>query len=437
MTAESNLRGLWHAALAERDVIAADFANLKDLIGKKFAVFLSNPTTLRELFAGLRSMMPVVVLPGFAVVTKYADVVEVLRDDLDFGVTEIYAAKMQATSGAFFLGMENTPQYQRESAIARQAARPADLDRIRALVSSTADELIRAAAPSGRLDAVGGFSRLVPARVVSEYFGVPGPDLATQLRWMRTIFWEIFIDFGNSAPVRDAAAASSREMAPYLMRLIAQRRNEIAAGRAAGDDVLTRLVRMQGDAATHLDDDGIRRNIGGIVVGAVDTTSKAVANALDQLLDRPDALAAAQQAARAGDDTLVGAYIFEALRFNPQNPFLLRHCRNAHVVGKGTPSEKQIPKGVTVLAATLSAMFDGSIVASPDEFRAGRPPENYLHFGAGLHTCFGELINRVQIPTMMKSLLKLRNLRRAPGPDGTMVSEGPFPDRLIVLFDRD
>ena len=437
MTTESNLRDLWHAALAERDVLAADLANLKDLIGQKFGAFLSNPATLRELFAGLRAVMPVVVVPGFAVVTKYADVLEVLKDDLDFGVTEIYAAKMAATSGAFFLGMENTPQYQRESSIARQAVRPADLDRIRALVSSTADEMIRAAAPAGRLDAVGGFSRLVAARVVSDYFGVPGPNLPTQLRWMRTIFWEIFIDFANSAPVRDAAATSSREMAAYLTQLIAQRRSEIAAGRASGDDVLTRLVRMQGDPAARLDDDGIRRNIGGIVVGAVDTTSKAVANALDQLLDRPDALAGAQQAARAGDDALFSAYVFEALRFNPQNPFLLRHCRNAHVVGKGTSSEKQIPAGVTVGAATLSAMFDSAVVESPGEFRTGRPPGNYLHFGAGLHTCFGEHINRVQIPTMMKSLLRLKNLRRAPGPDGQMVSEGPFPNRLIVLFDPD
>jgi len=87
-----------------------------------------------------------------------------------------------------------------------------------------------------------------------------------------------------------------------------------------------------------------------------------------------------------------------------------------------------------VIAATLSAMFDSDYVAQPDQFRVDRGVE-YLHFGYGLHRCFGYYINGVQIPTLLSALLRLPNLRRAAGRRGRISYDGPFPDRLILEFD--
>jgi cytochrome P450 len=60
----------------------------------------------------------------------------------------------------------------------------------------------------------------------------------------------------------------------------------------------------------------------------------------------------------------------------------------------------------------------------------------YLHFGYGMHSCFGRAINGVQIPELVATLLRLPNLRRAPGRDGRVIMDGPFPERLILEFDR-
>src|SRR5262249_16693762 len=149
-----------------------------------------------------------------------------------------------------------------------------------------------------------------------------------------------------------------RELHAYLHGLVADRKKELASGSPVPDDFVTRLLKLQIESPPGPDDDTIRRLIGGTIVGAVDTNLKAAVQAGDTLLDRQGELTAAHAAAVAGDDRLAARYVFEALRFNPQNPFLLRHCRQDHVVAAGTSRETNIPSGSLVLAGTLSAMFD-------------------------------------------------------------------------------
>jgi len=54
-----------------------------------------------------------------------------------------------------------------------------------------------------------------------------------------------------------------------------------------------------------------------------------------------------------------------------------------------------------------------------------------------MHTCFGLYINYVQIPELVAGLVRLPGLRRAPGGAGRLVYDGPFPERLVVAFDKD
>src|SRR5690606_18933840 len=81
---------------------------------------------IRQAFAYLRRHYPILVLPRFAVVTRYDDVKDVLARDEDFGVTEVYAERMERTSGPFILGMERTARYEREAAWLRGAVHDDD-----------------------------------------------------------------------------------------------------------------------------------------------------------------------------------------------------------------------------------------------------------------------------------------------------------------------
>ena len=79
-------------------------------------------------------------------------------------------------------------------------------------------------------------------------------------------------------------------------------------------------------------------------------------------------------------------------------------------------------------------MFDPEAFVDPGEFRIDREVE-YLHFGYGMHRCFGYHINGVQIPELMAALLRVPNLRHASGAERGILYEGPFPDRMILEFD--
>lgn len=396
------------------------------------AGLIENGPLLAKLAWPLLRFRPIVSGRGLVLVTRHPDVKEVLDRDGDFTIAEVNAAAMDRVNGPFILGMDRSPILLRERSILERAVHDGDADRLRSAVAATAAELVDRARPRGRIDVVQDLARPAAVRTVAGYFGVPGPDEPTMMRWMRAIFHEAFLNGAGNPVVRRAGEVAGAELHAWSDALIAMRKAELEAGGPVPDDLLTRLVRLQGDEATRLSDEAVRRNIGGVIVGAVDTTSKATAHAVDQLLRHPDAFRAACEAAATGDVDRVGSHAFEALRFNPINPVLVRKAARTTVLAAGTRREHRVTAGSTVYAAVLAAMFDPSVFPDPYRFRVDRPASAYLHFGHGLHGCFGRYVNLIQIPELVAALLRLEGLRRAPGADGAIAYDGPFPDRLLL-----
>ena len=407
------------------------FQSLKD----KFANWLSSPGLLRPVFKLLRNVCPILVFRKNAVITRHADVIEVLSRDTDFTISEVNEAHFGALDGfgPFFLGMDRSLEYERESNTMREVVRRDDIDRIRNFVSEKARALVDAARPSGSIDVVGGLARVVPIRLVESYFGIPAPDDPTMMRWMRDIFRDLFINPGADSRIHTNAVQGSGELRRHMDSVIAHRQSLIHTPDQP-DDVLGRLLALQNEAHKWIDNDFIRRNLGGLIVGAVDTTSKFVTLAIDELLRRPNELARARAAALADDLEAVRAYAYEAMRFNPDHPGQLRYCQRETEIAAGTRRARRIPAGASVFAATVSAMFDPAYFTEPDRFRVDREVE-YLHFGYGMHRCFGYAINGAQIPALLAALLRLPNLRRAKWCRGRIQWDGPFPNRLILEFD--
>jgi cytochrome P450 len=370
---------------------------------------LTGPGALR-LVSHLLRIVPVLRIGKTTVISSHEAVVKALDEDEKYTIAQINAARMERISGPFILGMDRGTQFDREIAAIRNIVKPTDLEWVRRIVNETAANLISAAMPERRLDLSGEYARISGARVVAEYFGVPGPSQSVLMQWMRSLFWDVFLNRSDAPAVRMTADRASAELRTYLTALIAER----SAQGAGGDDILSRLIR-----AGTLDPDGIRRNITGIVVGAIDTTTTAVANAFEVLLDKPDAMAATRKAAESDDEAAIRQCVYEALRFNPQTTALLRY-------------EKA--DGNTALLLTISAMFDPKAFPSPGVFDANRPLDKYLHFGHGMHLCYGRMLNGVQLPALVGAVVKLRDLRRASGRLRPVLYEGPFPDRLVVEF---
>jgi cytochrome P450 len=387
---------------------------------------IQNP---EPVFAVLRRVKPVLIVKNTALVTRFEDVQEVLSRDDVFQVT--YKEKMEVIGGGvnFFLGMQNSPEYERDQSHMRAVIRRQDVaGQIAPLVTQTAESLV--ALSGGRLDVIRQLSRVVPTRLVATYFGCPPPSEEDLASWGAAMFQYLFADPKNDPTVGAAARDAAAKTRSWLDQVIAKRKKQDSQP----DDVLGRCLALQKAGVPGMDDLGIRSNLTGLLIGAIPTTSKCCAQALDELLKRPAKLAEAQQAAEADNDALVAQHVFEALRFNPNNPGVFRIAAEDYTLAKDKMHATMIPRGATVLAATQSAMFDERIVGAPNEFRVGRPDYIYMHFGYGLHTCFGQYINRVQIPGILKPLLKKKGLRRADGNAGQLQYSGPFPSSLEVVF---
>jgi cytochrome P450 len=385
----------------------------------------------RPLFTLLRWFRPVVATRRFGVVTRADDVREVLADFAHFGVPA-YNEKMAAISGPFILGLDDTPLYRHDHQALRAVIRREDLDGLAERMLSTARDRLQMT--NGQIDVVAQFADPTIDAVMSDYFGTPGPGTATQLRWARDIFSDVFLNVTAAQGAHDRALAAAAQMRPHLDAQIAARRARLDADQTVPDDVLTRLLQdSSADGGLH--DIAIRHNLVGLIAGWIPTVSKAFACAIDELLRRPKQLARAQAAARTGDHATVGTYVFEALRFQPQTWALLRTCVADQTVAAGTRRATRVRAGARVLVATQSAMFDGRSVPAPRKFRTDRPFERYLHFGHGLHMCFGLEINRLQLPAMAVALLEGPPLRRAPGAAGRMTYDGQYPASLTVTLD--
>jgi cytochrome P450 len=387
----------------------------------------------RELFALLREVRPVFVFGGMAVVTRYPDVVEVLTHDTEFSV-QAYAGPMRDITGDFILGLDQGPQYERDVSLLRLAFRQTDHPVIADLATQAASDCIAPALPLGTIDVVKDLTDRVPARFSARYLGVAGPDEDTLIRWARILFTHIFIDLQHDRILTEQAKAASEAIRPYIDGLVSVRKSAISAGKPVPDDVMTRLLRQQALGDQAFTDIEIRSNLIGLLVGMIPTLSKTCALAIDEFLRLPDQLEGARKAASDGDDALFGRYVVEAMRFAPQAPGLIRIAATDYPIARGTHHETIIPKGTVVFASTQSAMLDRDVVKNSDKFLLDRPDSTYLHFGSGLHACFGRYVNPDVISAVVKAALTIEGADRAPGRAGELSIDGNWPTTMTLQF---
>jgi cytochrome P450 len=366
---------------------------------------------------------PNLVFKGTAVVTTFADVQEILSRNDVFHVP--YAEKMAKVTdgGGFYLGMQETPTYTRDVSNMRLVMRREDIaDKVTPFVVKASDDILNSA--GGSIDVVQELSRIVPARLLGEYFGTPGWNEQGYIDANTIMFQYLF--YPDDPAVTEKALAAAAQTRKYLDKLLTKRQTK----RGRKDDVIKRCLALQDADTPGMDNETIRNMLIGLSIGAIPTNSKCVALTLDYLFDHPDLLAAAQQAARQDDDQAMVQTVLECLRFNAFSPGVQRICSEDYVVANGTLRRATIPKGTKVIAATQSAMMDCRELKSPRKFLLDRPLYHYMHWGYSLHTCSGQYMNLTTIPQMVKAVLKREGLHRV----AKMESEGPFPVSLKVTY---
>ena len=410
-------------------------------------------TTPLPFFKQLREKRPILVTPECTLVALFTDVRDCLQMPSIFTV-DLYKPKMGVTdtNPGYLMAHDDDALHYREKSIMQGMLNRDDIPQVRQLIQKSAKNILHDA--SGNIEIVNSYCRMVPAILVQEYFGLNGINPKKLLKWS---FWNQYNAFHNqpfdlnskekSDHIIKSFNESSEELIDYIAvlmfrKLLTVKLHDWTVGRLMKlvniaraifrkkpkrqkDDIVKRMLRSA--FAEQVDFSLLRVgvNAGGLLIGAVETTSQAVAQVIQFFIERPELLAQAKSASAKTDTTEIDNMVWEALRFVPISPYMFRQLSQDYTLAKGTDRETRIPKGTNVLTLTQSAMFDTYAYENPDEFNANRNWYHHFNFGFASHDCLGKYIGAVMIPEMVRQVMLLDDLKAASSMD---YKDGPFPE---------
>jgi Dyp-type peroxidase family len=393
---------------------------------------------LGPLYAFSRAFMPVMPLAGLLHVTRDEPVRDILLRPDDFQTPFGPEMAEMGNGATFLLGLEGA-EHDRLHAIVQKIIRREDGQAIATMSRDFAEALLLNSA--GRIDVVGDLIKRVPSEICLRYFGLNCDDVDAFGDWTMAVSALLFGDPYGKVETRKLAMNATKRLQIVIddalhrnQRLF--RRGQLPQG--SGTTLIERLVLLQQEMP--VTDAEIRAILLGLATGFIPTNTLAATRMLEVLLDRPEAMAMARDAAIGDDLPAMRKIVFEAGRLNPAlAPGQWRYCPNDTTLtidGR----EKRIKAGQTLLVSTMSAMRDKRAVKEPKRFWPDRtgPDGNWqepdLVFGIGPHVCMGKHLAVEQISALFSVLLKQSELKVAKGKAGKMQVVGPFPRRMDMTF---
>lgn len=423
-------------------------------------------------FKQLREQRPILVTPECTLVTLYSDVTDVLQMPKVFTV-DLYKPKMGVTPTqvGYLMAHDDDALHYREKSLMQGLLNRDDLPRVRKQIEETARKILDNA--GGAIEVVNEYCRMVPAHLVQDYFGLDGVDRDELIEWSYWNQYDAFHKqpFDLNPPDQDQYIVKKHEevtekLVCYIAVLMARKLAMVKIGNAvrmilaplrlignllcrllrckpgkgaSNDDMVKRMLRSKFAKEVDFPIDRVGVNAGGLLIGAIETTSQAVAQVIEFFLRlRSDLLGEFKRKAALADPGAFDSMVWEALRFVPISPYMFRQTSIDYVIAKGTERETSIPARTNVLLLSQSAMFDPYAFHNPDEFNPDRNWYHHFNFGFGSHECLGKYVGMVMIPEMVRQVMLRSNIagegtisRR----NGTLYgngpgagADGPFPE---------
>jgi cytochrome P450 len=306
---------------------------------------------------------------------------------------------------------------------------------------------------------------MVPVRLVQDYFGLDGINREELIRWS---YWNQYDAFNNQpfdmlsdaeqSQISASHDEASEELVVYIAVLMARKLVRVAIMNAIylvlnpiqkliyrilgltlpqrRDTMVMRMVRSKFAKQADFPLTRVGVNAGGLLIGAIETTSQAVAQAVEYIIDNPVLLKQARNLAGQVDTAAFDAMVWEALRFVPIRPDIFRLTASDYTIAKGTGRQSEIKAGTIVRLLIHSAMFDTYAFENPDAFDPDRNFNHNFDFGFGSHQCMGKYVGMEMIPEMVRQVVLLDDL----GSDGEISyrndefpdRDGPFPENYQV-----
>ena len=340
---------------------------------------------------------------GFWSVTRYHDIVEVLRN------TETYSSEI----GAANLEELDPRQLEiRKSILETDGTRHRALRKLlqpqftpRALAGYetflrgiTASTLDRALAKD-EFDFVADVAADFPIRVLAQLLDVPESDIPQLIKWGNKMV-------GNTDPEHADVLANSPESeafrdlpfrSPAALEVF-KYGYELAWTRKGGNgkDLVSIVINTEPEDGIPIDARDFRNYFLLLVIAGNETTRHTITHTMNNLMANPDQLAILRE-----DPSKIQWAVEEFLRMASPVHHFRRTARHDAVL-----NGKEIKAGDKVVVWFGSGNRDEEVFADPYRFDVQRHPNEHMSFGrGGPHMCLGNSLARMEIQIMFEELL--------------------------------
>jgi cytochrome P450 len=361
-----------------------------------------------SLFADLRRESPIhwneeeKPNSGFFSVTRYHDIVKVLRDSDTFtserftNLEEVDAEQEEArrslleTDGTRHRALRRLLQGQfTPQAVAKYETF------LRGLTATTLDN----AFAKGEFDFVEEVAADFPIQVLAKLLDVPESDTGQLIDWGNRMIGfddpehaDVLINDPESEKYRlvPFKSPAALEVFAYGDELARQRKGK------DGTDLVSVLVNSPMSDGIALTERDFHTNFLLLVVAGNETTRHTISHTMNNLINNPDQLALLQER-----PDLIPWAVEEFLRYaSPVYHF--RRTATKDVDFNGV----EIKQGQKIVPWFASGNRDDSVFENPNKFDVTRNPNEHMAFGrGGPHMCLGNALARIELRVMFEDLV--------------------------------
>jgi cytochrome P450 len=346
----------------------------------------------------LRQLDPVHRSPlGFFVVSRHADVANVLRDkrfgkDFVGRMTRRFGKEVMEEpvyrSMRHWMLQQDPPDHTRLRGLVVKAFTARRVEDMRPRIQEIVDATLDRVAERGHMDLIADFAFRLPVTVICEMLGIPKEEHEVFFMGART-GGRLLDPVPLSRAEINEANAGNLMSAEYFRSLFELRR------RQPGDDLTSQLVQAE-EEGSKLSNEELTANIILLFGAGHETTVNLIGNGLLALHRNPD------QLERLLDDpSLITNAIEELLRYDSSVQLTGRTALENVEVG-GTA----VAKGESVLCLLGAANRDPSVYPDPDRLDITRANIRPLSFGGGIHFCLGAQLARIEGEIAISTLLR-------------------------------
>jgi cytochrome P450 len=348
--------------------------------------FLSDPY---PRYAQLREMGPVVLLERYGVfcLARYAEVHRTLNDWQTFcsgrGVGLADFAKEPPWRALSLLLEADPPLHTKARAVVARVLSAKALQALRGTFAAEAEQLVDNLVKRGRFDGMIDLAQVYPVKVFPDAMGLSEAGREN----LHPYGDMVFNAYGPRNHLLDRSMRNAEQVNGWIIA-------QCERGALAADGFGAQIYAAA--AAAELTEQDAALLVRSFLTAGVDTSVTGLGAALYAFSRNPE-----QWALLREDPSLVRVAFDEVLRLESPVQIFFRTCTRAVEVGGA-----MLPEAAKVLMSLASANRDPRRWADPDRFDIRRRTTGHVAFGAGIHTCIGQMVARMEVELVLGALAR-------------------------------